>query len=133
MFFIDSYSKGLRSNINKDEAQIRKLVSTFFDLCNESLGVQYPEEVKRMRKSPDRIREVFRHSLCMALDLHSACAYPEMVVLTEVCADVFKKKLEGYSTGNINHRQGLLQLGMHYIVIATNSSKKERLGDKIVY
>lgn len=111
-------------NVGKSMEVTKKVVKSFFDYSDE-LRDSFSEEIKKISGSPDIVREVFRHSLCLALGLKSVLAYPELSEICKLYANRLASEVKGVSDKSEPYRQGVLQAGVHYMVFSTMRSKKE--------
>lgn len=105
--------------------EIAKALVQEFLITTDSLKGEYPDMVKKLSSSPDTIREVFRHSLCTALDLPSVSYIMEFSGLYPIYANRMKPHLDGVLDKSMEYKQSILQSGVHCIVHITKRSKKE--------
>lgn len=116
--------KSRNCDVNKSVEMSKSVVRTFFSY-SEELRVVYPGELRIISSSPDIIREVFRHSFCLALNLKSVIAYPEFNEICKLYANVMQARVRGILSKPESYRQGVLQAGVHYMVFSTMKGKKE--------
>ena len=105
--------------------EIAKALVQEFLITTDSLKGEYPDMVKKLSSSPDTIREVFRHSLCTALDLPSVSYIMEFSGLYPIYANRMKPHLDGVLDKSMEYKQSILHSGVHCIVHITKRSKKE--------
>lgn len=110
---------------DKVKLEIAKALVQEFLTTTDSIRGEYPDMVKKLSSSPDTIREVFRHSLCTALDLPSVSYIREFSGLYPIYANRMKPHLEGVLDKSMEYKQSILQSGVHCIVHITKRSKKE--------
>ncbi len=110
---------------DKVKLEIAKALVQEFLITTDSLKGEYPDMVKKLSSSPDTIREVFRHSLCTALDLPSVSYIMEFSGLYPIYANRMKPHLDGVLDKSMEYKQSILQSGVHCIVHITKRSKKE--------
>ena len=124
MFFVKR-DKRTGSGKGTNYAEIsRRSVAQFFS-CSDEIERKCPDKYAMMSKSPDIIRDVFRHSFCVALDLQSSPAFSDLDELYTEYSEHLKKSVGNASALSTEVRQGMLQAGVHYIVFSTKSGKRE--------
>ena len=111
-------------NVDKSMEVTRKVVKSFFDYSDE-LRSSFSQELKMISGSPDVVREVFRHSLCLALNLKSVSAYPELSEICKLYANRLIPEVSSVLDKPEAYRQGVLQAGVHYMMFSTKRNKKE--------
>ena len=102
----------------------RSLVQEFL-ITTDSIKGEYPDIVKKLSSSPDTIREVFRHSLCVALGLPSISYMREFSGVYPLYANRMKPFLHNVVDKSTEYKQSILQSGVHCIMHITKRSKKE--------
>lgn len=94
------------------------MVRMFFDCCDK-MKPSMETEIEELSASRDIIRDVFRHSSCVALELQSVPAYPQYENFYKVYANMVRSEMPMLLRKSEAYRQGLLQAGVHMIVFST--------------
>lgn len=98
---------------------IKELTKDFFDYSISTLSVQHPEEYQLIDTSTKRMRDVYRHSLCLALDLPSKPAFEDV----KSVYPIYEKRMRGYigkyADKSKEYRMGILQVGVNCMVRMT--------------
>lgn len=119
MFFVNRRGEG-----NTEVAEtVRELTRDFFDFSVDTLSVELPREYQLIDTSTKRLRDVYRHSLCLALDLPSKPAFDDV----KSVYPIYEKRMRGYTDKYANkskeYRMGILQVGVNCMVKMTNSRR----------
>lgn len=77
------------------------------------------DSLKRLSVSYDRLREVYRHSLCVALGLRSMCAFQEYESICSNFAKLARNILGDIVDREDEYKQGILQVCIHCIMMVT--------------
>lgn len=96
----------------------KAIVDDFFNFSMTHIKNEHPDVYKALQTSNSVIREVFRHSLCKALDLTSVSAYPYIDIYDEY-AERMRGILGDISDWSIEYRQGVLQACIHILAFVT--------------
>ena len=110
---------------NRNVAEtIRDMTGDFLDFSMSEIKEGYPNEYCLMNTSTSRLRGVYRHSLCMALDLPSKPAYHDIAKVYPVYARRMRKFTKKYANTPESYRMGVLQAGVNCWMKTTGYRKE---------
>lgn len=111
---------------HKDLAKASMSVTRYFFEIMGTFGLkEYPKEFVACNATPENVIEVFRHSLCLALDLHSELNCVGLDDFCECMAIHLKDALVEYNLETEENKTALVQACVHCIVSTRNRVRGE--------
>lgn len=99
---------------------VKELTRDFFDYSMKTLSSELPSEYQLIDTSTKRMRDVYRHSLCLALDLPSKPAFDDVNNVYPIYEKRMRSYTSKYADKSKEYRMGILQLGVSCMVKMTN-------------
>lgn len=95
----------------------------FFEYLGTVIMSEYPKAFDKCNMSAEAIMEVYRHSLCLALDLPTECNDPELAEMCVRLAGLLRGSTKKLPYKTDEQKSGFVQGCVHCIVITRNRLK----------